>query len=379
MSHYVNNKVVIISNSSWNIINFRKGVVLSLIDHGYDAIVVAPKDKFVSDLQGLGCSYLNVSIDNKGINPLYDLYLILQYLNIFRNVKPDVILSYTVKPNIYGSIAASVFSIPIVSNISGLGTAFIRGGVLGKIVSILYKFSLKKSKRVFFQNNDDKELFLRNKLVSGTQVDTLPGSGVNLEYFKVKQKTVVGRSSKFVFLLIARLIWDKGIQEYIDAIRLIKEYNLDVRFQILGFLDVKNATAVSRDNIDLWVSEGIVEYLGVAEDVRPFIEMADCVVLPSYREGVPKTLLEAAAMGKPIIATDVEGCRDVVDNNINGYLCNVRDYQDLASKMGNMANLNNEKIKSMGDNSRKKMEFEFNERFVIDKYLSILDEITASI
>jgi len=179
----------------------------------------------------------------------------------------------------------------VINNISGLGTAFIKGGLLGKIVSFLYRVGLKRSKCVFFQNNDDKDLFLKKNLVAKGQVDILPGSGVNLKYFQPSNSDVTNKNQdEFVFLLIARLIWDKGIQEYVDAARLIKKDNSNIRFQILGFLDVDNQTAVLRSDVDSWVEEGIIEYLNATDDVRPFIEKSDCVVLPSYREGTPKTL-----------------------------------------------------------------------------------------
>jgi len=371
------NKIIITANSSWNIYNFRKGIVTELIDNGFDVVVVSPKDKYVDTLIELGCKYININISNRGINPLKDLYLIFQYLKIFKQVKPDVILTYTVKPNIYGSIAATVFSIPFVNNISGLGTAFIKGGTLEKIVSFLYKVSLRGSRLVFFQNNDDKKLFLRKKLVNKRQVDTLPGSGVNLEYYQLSNSNINNKyKDKFVFLLVARLIWDKGIQEYVDAARLIKKSNLKVRFQILGFLDVDNQTAVLKSDIDIWVQEDVIEYLGSADDVRDYIHKSDCIVLPSYREGTPRTLLEAAAMGKPIITTNVEGCREVVDDGINGYLCNVRDADDLAKKMKIILSMDYKDVVKMGLEGRKKMEIKFDEKIVIDKYMSIVRQIT---
>ncbi len=373
-----NRRIIISSNSVWNIVNFRKGIILEFIDNGFEVIVVAPKDRNISKLYDLGCEYVNINIDNKGINLFNDFYLFFQYVKIFKQIKPDVILTYTVKPNIYGSVATSVLSIPVVNNISGLGTAFIKGGLLAKIVSFLYKVSLKKSKRVFFQNNDDKDLFLSKGLIVNSQIDILPGSGVNLEYYQPSSSDIPYKNkSAFVFLLVARLIWDKGIQEYVDAARLIKKSNLKVRFQILGFLDVDNQTAVLRSDVDLWVEEGIIEYLGDVDDVRPFIEKSDCVVLPSYREGAPKTLLEASAMGKPVIATNVEGCRDVVDNGVNGYLCNVRDAHDLAKKMKAMLNMDFKAITQMGLKGREKMENEFDERIVIDRYVSIVNKIVS--
>jgi len=369
-------KIIISANSAWNVVNFRKGIVLELINHGFEVVVVSPKDEYVDKLCDLGCQHININVDNKGINPINDLYLFFQYLKIFYQVEPNVILTYTVKPNIYGSLAAYILSIPIVNNISGLGTAFIRGGLLGRIVNFLYKISLRKSECVFFQNHDDENLFLKKNLVTKGQVSVLPGSGVNLEYYQPTKSNIVNKDQdEFVFLLIARLIWDKGIQEYVDAARFVKKYNPKARFQILGFLDVDNQTAVSHSEIDLWVAEGIVEYIGVTEDVRPHINSSDCVVLPSYREGVPKTLLEAAAMGKSIITTEVEGCKDVVDDGVNGYLCNVRDYNDLAEKMQTMLTMNSKDIEQMGLNGRKKMEQEFDEKIVINKYISIVNKI----
>ena len=369
-------KIIICANSAWNVSNFRKGIILELIRNDFEVVVVSPRDDCVSKLCDLGCQYINIHIDNKGVNPINDLYLIFQYLKIFNQIKPDIILTYTIKPNIYGSIVANFLSIPVVNNISGLGTAFIAGGMLENFVSFLYKISLRKSRRVFFQNNDDKDLFLRKNLVVKKQIDTLPGSGINLIYYQ-PSNSIINDYNKdgFLFLLIARLIWDKGIKEYVDAARYIKSLNINVRFQILGFLDVDNRTAVPRSDIDLWVEEGVIQYLGETNDVRSFINNSDCIVLPSYREGTPKTLLEASAMGKPIIATNVEGCRDVVDDGESGYLCNVRDAYDLAKKMKVMLDMDSKAIEKMGLKGRKKMEKEFDERIVIDKYIFVVNKI----
>lgn len=365
-------KIIVSSNSAWNVYNFRKCIILKLINAGFEVVVVSPFDEYASKLCKFGCKYVNVSIDNSGVNIINDLYLIFQYLKIFFKIKPNAVLSYTAKPNIYGSIAASVYSIPVVNNVSGLGTAFIRGGVLGGVVSFLYKISLVKSKCVFFQNSDDRDLFLRKNLVTEGRVDILPGSGIDLKYYKVLN---IDNGADFIFLLVSRLIWDKGVQEYVDAARLIRKNSPNIRFQILGFLDVDNKTAISKFNVDNWVQEGVVEYLGCADDVRPFMQKSNCIVLPSYREGMPKTLLEAAAMGKPIITTDVEGCRDVVDNKVNGYLCNARDAYDLAKKIEIMLKMDPKDIKKMGLKGRDKMEKEFDEKIVIDKYMSVVDKI----
>jgi glycosyltransferase involved in cell wall biosynthesis len=374
---YSKKTVVIISNSTWNVFNFRVGIVKKLINNNFKVFVVAPNDNSAYKLIDLGCHHVDIKIDNKGVNFLLDLYLIFQYIKIFYQLKPSLILSYTIKPNIYGSIAATILSIPLVNNISGLGTVFIKGGMLEKIVSFLYKVGLKKAKRVFFQNNDDKNLFIRKNLVNKTQVDVLPGSGVDLRYYQPSVRHTPNKNQgEFIFLLIARLIWDKGIKEYVDAARIVKENTPNVKFQMLGFLDVENRTAVLRSDIDSWVNDGLVEYLGSADDVRPYIERSDCVVLPSYREGTPKTLLEAGAMRKPIITTNVAGCKDVVDDGKNGFICNVRDAVDLSNKMKQMASMDPVRLSKMGAMSRKKIEDIFDEKLVVGKYMSIIDRIS---
>ena len=372
-------KIIITSNSVWNVVNFRKGIILDIIDNNFEVIIVAPSDEYMPKLRKLGCKYININIDNSGVSPINDLYLIFQYLKVFYKVKPDVVLSYTVKPNIYGSIAANIYSIPIINNISGLGTAFIKGGALGNIVRWLYNISLNKSKHVFFQNNDDRGLFLNKNLVTREQSSNLPGSGVDLWYYQPINIDFSKRNSEFIFLLVARLIWDKGIKEYIDAARIIKRSNPSVRFQILGFLNVDNQTAVLQSDIDSWTREGVVEYLGDTDDVKFFIQESYCVVLPSYREGTPKVLLEAAAIGRPIITTNVEGCKEVVDDGVNGYLCNVRDANDLAEKMNTMINMDFKDIEKMGSMGRKKMEREFDEKIVINQYMSEVNQITEKL
>ena len=364
-------KIIVSSNSAWNVYNFRKCIILKLINAGFEVVVVSPFDEYASKLCKFGCKYVNVSIDNSGVNIINDLYLIFQYLKIFFKIKPNAVLSYTAKPNIYGSIAASVYSIPVVNNVSGLGTAFIRGGVLGGVVSFLYKISLVKSKCVFFQNSDDYEMFTSEGLVEKIKCDVLPGSGVDTSKFVPME--YVKKDDKFRFLLIARMLWDKGVGEYVEAAKIIKPKYPPVEFQLLGFLDVINKSAISKEQMQEWVDEGLVNYLGVSDNVKEEIVKADCIVLPSfYREGTPRILLESASMAKPIITTDNVGCRDVVDDGVNGYLCEVRNTQDLADKMEMMLNLSENERKLMGEAGRVKMINEFDEGIVIGKYMEAL-------
>ena len=366
-------RVVICANTAWNLHNFRAGLIRALIARGMEVVAVAPPDsKHGPMLESLGCRFVPLPMDSKGTSPLGDLRLLLGFLGIFRRLKPDCFLGYTIKPNIYGSFAARVLGICVINNVSGLGTAFVSESWLTRVARSLYRLALSRSKVVFFQNRDDLDLFVESGLVRSEQVRLLPGSGIDLQRFA---PVAIGRREAEgpVFLLIARLLWDKGVGEYVEAARRVKARLPSARFQLLGFLDVENRSAVNRDAVEAWVAEGLVEYLGRTDDVRPFIAGADCVVLPSYyREGVPHSLLEAAAMARPIITTDWIGCREVVDDGVSGYLCAVRDPASLATAVLRFIELPLRERLAMGAAGRAKMEREFDEKFVIDAYLEAI-------
>lgn len=369
-------KVVIALNTAWNLVNFRAGLIRALVAQGYEVVAVAPQDEFAPRLAALGCRFVACPMDNKGTHPGRDFLLFLRFLKLLRNERPDVYLGYTIKPNVYGSLAAHLSGIPVVNNIAGLGTTFIRKNWLTRLVRLLYKTALSRSHHVFFQNNEDKQLFIEQGLVAHDKVSRLPGSGVDLSMFCHEPVSQV-KDRPFYFLLVARLLWDKGVGEYVEAARLVHLRFPAAKFQLLGFLDVKNKTAISSAQMDAWVNEGVVEYLGVADDVKPYLAAADCVVLPSYREGVPHSLLEAAAIGRPIVTTDAVGCRDAVEHGVTGLLCRVADAADLAEKLLQIIELTDESRARMGLAGRKKMEIEFDEKFVIDLYVSLIDEIVS--
>jgi glycosyltransferase involved in cell wall biosynthesis len=311
-------------------------------------------------------------MDSRGANPLKDSALILELFGIYRKVKPDVILHYTIKPNVDGTIAAAMLGIPVINNVCGLGTVFLKDNLVSAIAIFLYKISFRFASKVFFQNPDDQKLFVDKKLVPAYAVDTLPGSGIDLSRF---QPISFKRNSKFTFLLISRLITDKGVLEFIEAVKKLRANGVDAHFQVLGAMDPLHKRGIKVDLIAEWINSGTIEYLGTTNDVREFIKNADCVVLPSYREGTPRTLLEAASSSKPIIATNVPGCNNVVEHNFNGFLCNLKDAEDLADKMQNMAALSDDKLKEFGKNGRAKMETEYDESLVINKYLAALNEL----
>jgi len=371
-------KIIITANTAWNLVNFRGGLISRLVSEGFEVIAVAPGDEYCDRLRLLGCRYVPLVMDNKGTHPVHDFQLMLGFLKIFFRERPDALLAYTVKPNVYASIAAKMAGVPVINNISGLGTAFIRGGWIAALVSLLYRIGLSRSACVFFQNGDDRTLFVEKGLAKRSQTDLLPGSGIDLKHFdSIKYPAVIRKDNEFVFLMVARLLWDKGVREYVEAARIVKKRNPETRFQLLGFLDVKNQTAVPREDVESWVREGIIEYLGTSDDVRPFLAGSDCVVLPSYREGTPRSLLEAAAMGKPLIATDVPGCREVVKDGMNGYLCAVRNSNDLADRMLKLIAMPSGLRLQMGCQSRNIAETRFDEQIVISKYLKTVDQITG--
>lgn len=352
---------------------FRMNLIKRLQTAGFQIYAVAPYDEYSEKLKDFGVEYLPISMDNKGTSPKNDLKLIYDLYTVYNELSPDCILHFTIKPNIYGSIAAKFLRIPVVNNITGLGTVFMKENLIQKVTKFLYKYSFKNVNKVFFQNKYDKEMFLINGLVDEKKVSLLPGSGIDTKKFlPMKTKR---NPTKITFLLIARVIRDKGIIEYVEAARIIKEKYLNTEFQILGQLGTINKSAISKDKVDQWQKENIINYLGTTEDVREHISNADCIILPSYREGTSKTLLEAASMAKPIVTTDVPGCNNVVSDGKNGYLCKVKDSIDLASKIEIIIKLSEADREQLGKNGRQKMINEFEEEIVIQKYLEAIEII----
>jgi glycosyltransferase involved in cell wall biosynthesis len=365
-------KIAVVLNTSWNIYNFRMNFVRQLMAQGHEVHTIAPVDDYTQQLREAGCIHHAIKMDSRGANPIKDSALILELFLIYKKVRPDIILHYTIKPNVYGTLAASLLKIPVINNVCGLGTVFLKENLVSAVAILLYRVSFRFASKVFFQNPDDMNLFVNRKLVPAESVDLLPGSGIDLNKFKPAE---FKRNKKFTFLLISRLITDKGILEYIDAVKSLKASGFDAHFQLLGPADPEHKRGIKLDVINEWVKSDTVEYLGSTNDVQKFIHNADCIVLPSYREGTPRTLLEASSSSKPIIATDVPGCNHVVKNYHNGLLCKLKDSNDLAEKMRELAGLDDEVLKTFGINGRLKMEAEYNESIVINKYLHALNQV----
>ena len=363
--------ILIVSNTSWYLYNFRLGLISLFLERGYQVFTLAPEDEFSFKLGKSGCHHIHLEMDNKGLNPIRDLMMKKRLSERYKEINSDLILHYTIKPVIYGSMAASNLGIPFVNNITGLGTTFIKRNWVTWLVKRLYRTSQKNANHVFFQNADDKELFSREKLIpENVPQEIIPGTGIDTDHFNVRPYP---EGNPVTFLLIARVLWDKGVGEFVEAARQLRLEFSDVRFQLLGFLDVLNRTAISRLQMQIWTEQGIIDYLGETDDVRSYISNADCVVLPSYREGLPRTLLEAASMGRPIIAADVTGCREVVDHGVNGYLCKAKDASDLSKKMKDMIKLSIDERREMGLRGRKKMEENFDEKIIVQTIVNRIE------
>lgn len=362
--------ILITVNSAWNIWNFRRSLVGALLADGHQITILAPYDESVPSLQAFGCRFIPLPMDVKGLNPAVDLWLVRRFGQYFRSERPDAILSYTVKNNVFGAMAAQPLGLPFIPNITGLGTAFLSGGMLRIIAEGLYRRAFRHPEVVFFQNSDDRDFFIARNLIRTTQAELIPGSGIDLKHFGMLP--LPSPKAPLIFLMIARLLRDKGIAEFVDAAARVKAHAPQARFQLLGALGPENRSAIDPKLVRGWHAEGVIEYLGHAPDVRPYIAAASCVVLPSYREGAPRTLIEAAAMGRPVITTDVPGCRSVVEDGVTGFLCAVRSGESLAQTCLKFLSLSDEARATMGEFGREKMNREFDQAIVISAYRRVL-------
>ncbi|HUU39523.1 MAG TPA: glycosyltransferase family 4 protein [Desulfatiglandales bacterium] len=377
MAKRMSKKIFLVSRCAWTLFNFRAGLMRKLIENGNKVVGGgAAGDGFEPKIEALGVKFNALPVDKKGINPRADVKLFWALYRWYKVQQPDIVHHFTIKPVIYGSIAARMAKIPkIVNTVTGLGYVFIdeKTTWLRRLVVGLYRLSLNCADFTFFQNQDDYDFFLSRGLVKKSGTALLPGSGVDCEHFSPVSGPNPLEKSQPTFLMVSRLLKDKGVYEFVEAARLVKEHYPKSRFQLLGRRDVRNPNVVPESDLKSWDNQGLVSWSGEVSDVRPIIAKSDVVVLPSYREGIPRALLEAAAMAKPIITTDAVGCREVVDDGINGLLVPVKDSSSLARAMERMIN-NPEMRKRMGKAGRKKVEREFDEKIVIQKILEVYDK-----
>ena len=364
-------RVCLVSNTAWSIYNFRHGLLHALCAAGVEVTVIAPRDRTFAPLTEMGCRCIDLRVASQGTNPLADLRTLAALYRCYRRIRPQAVFHYTIKPNIYGSIAAALARVPSIAVTTGLGYVFIRDSAAARVAKRLYRFAFRFPREVWFLNRDDLDAFRAASLLARPErTRLLHGEGVDLTHFAPAPWPAAKRTVDFV--LIGRLLWDKGVGEYVAAARRLKARYPQARFALLGPVGAANPSAIAQAEIVRWQNEGLIDYLGEATDVRPFIAAADCVVLPSYREGVPRTLLEAAALARPIVATDVPGCREAVEHGATGLLCAARDADALTAALAQIIDMDAAARAAMGARGRKKAEAEFDERAVIARYFASL-------
>lgn len=360
-------KILFLVNHDVVIYNFRLELVERLLKEGYEVHISSPYGERIDELVDLGCIYHEIEVERHGMNPLSELKLLSNYRSLLNEVKPDYIFGYTIKPNIYGAIAAKEKKIPFIANITGLGTAVENPGPVQKMMILLYKFAFTEVQKVFFQNTENRQFFIDHKIAIDKH-GLLPGSGVNLKRFSTKDYP---NDDVIRFAFISRIMKEKGIDQYLEAAKTIKEKYKNVEFHICGFCEKEYEGKLNEYN-----ENGIVIYHGMIRNVSEFLENIHCVVHPTYYpEGLSNVLLEACATGRPIITTDRSGCREVVDNGINGYKISQKNTQELVEAIDQFINLSFDEKKNMGLNGRKKVEKEFDRNIVIDKYMMEINKI----
>lgn len=365
--------ILFVDNSTRCFCLFRLPVAKVFIDKGYKVYVMSPPpyEYYSTQIKEVGAIHIPYEMSGK-FSPLGDLKLLIRYCRTYQKNKPDFVIHYTIKPNIYGSIAAKMNSIPSISIVPGTGSAFQNKGVISKIVIGLYRFAFKYSQKVWVLNEDDYNAFLSNGIVEKNRLEILPGEGVNISYYKATSE--YKRHSPFVFLYMGRMLREKGVEYIANASRILRQKGIsNFEVHLLGLVDGLSKDVISVEEIEGWEQEGLVRFLGSVPDVRKNIEDADCVLLPTfYGEGVPRSLMEACAMKRAVLASNNVGCRDVVENLYNGILCKSQNVDDLVDKMEYMMSLSGEQLNAMGMNGRKKVEEHFREEVIIQYYLKEL-------
>ena len=359
-------RILIICNSLSGLFSFRKELIEKFIEKKHLVYISAPASEYRNFFKDLGCKIIETEVNSRGKNIYQDLKLFKMYRKIIKNIKPDVVLTYTIKPNSYAGLICSKLKVPYIANITGLGSALENAGILQKITIILYRIGLKKAKCVFVQNYDNLEFLKKYKIVKNNY-KLIPGSGVNLEYHKLLPYP---KNENIIFLYISRLLYEKGIEEYLEVAKYIKSKYKKTEFHILGRCEEKKYIDMVKNLQD----RGIVIYHGAVEDVREFHKISNCTIQPSfYPEGMSNVLLESCASGRPIITTNRAGCKEIVEDGINGYVVECKDTDGLKEKVEKFILLSNEQKKQMGLNAREKVEQEFDRNIVINEYLKEME------
>lgn len=365
-------KIAVIENGLFSTYTMRDGLMRYLLQEGFDITVLTHTNSYVKQVEKSGIKVINIGSGNT--NPLKVLQYIIRLYKALKQLEPDVCLTFSIRPAIWGNFITRRLHIPTITNITGVGPLFSSKNIAYRMARLIYRQALQKTSKVFFQNFDDMNLFIEKRFVRKEVAERIPGSGI--DYEKFSPLFPERKNAPFTFLFIGRLIKDKGIFEYVQAARIIKKHRPDIIFNVIGPFWQQNlkSNTITKSDLQNWITEGIIDYEGEKKDVRKFIAEADCVVLPSYREGASNILMEASSMEKPVITTNTTGCRDIVEDRVTGMLCRVGDAADLADKMAEMIGLTPDERTLMGQRGRQKVIREFDKKIVLAAYKRAIDQ-----
>jgi len=364
-------KILILGNSETVIYNFRLELVERLLADGHEVVISSPPGEKITKLVALGCLHETVEMNRRGTNPLSEIKLLLHYYKLMKRTQPDIVFSYTIKPNIYGALAAKRYGISYVTNVTGLGSALENAGLLQKIMVQLYKIALSQVQTIFFQNEKNREFFTTHNIAVDKH-SLLPGSGVNLERFELLDYPSTEETTDFVF--ISRIMKEKGIDEYLKAAKYIKEKYPKTNFHIAGYFEEDY-----EEMIENYHNQGIIIYHGLLNDVREILGKTHCTVLPSYHEGMSNVLLESAASGRPVLASNIHGCKETFEEGVSGFGLEPRSAQSLIATMEGFLSLSHQEKQQMGLAGRAKMEKKFSRQIVVSNYLQELDKVAEKV
>lgn len=366
-------KIVVIENGLLSTYTMRDGLMKRLLKENFEVIVLTHTNRFVEQVEKSGLKVVNVGSGN--INPLKVSKYIYNLYSALKKIEPDVCLTFSIRPAIWGNIVTRLLKIPTVTNITGVGPLFTSKNIAYRVARSVYRRALSKTKKVFFQNNDDMDLFIEKNFVTPEVAERIPGSGVDYKKFSPVLRPEKN-NRHFTFLFIGRLIKDKGIFEFVEAARIIRKKYPRVDFNVIGpfWHQTFKSNTIRQTDLKNWIEEGLIDYEGEKKDVRKYIAAADCIVLPSYREGTSNILLEAASMEKPTITSNTTGCKEIVEDSVTGFLCKVKDSTDLALKMEKMIQLSPDERTAMGKRAREKIIKEFDKEIVLQAYLKAIRE-----
>lgn len=358
-------KILILANNDVGLYKFRKELIQELIHRGNKIVVSVPDGELIPDIKNLGVKVILTDVDRRGINPLTDMKLLLKYFRMEATLKPDLVITYTIKPNVYGGVVSRILRIPYAENITGLGTTFQTENLIKKLVCFLYKISSRRAKVVFFENEENKQIFLKHHLIREEQACKLNGAGVNLDEYPYTGYP--DESEPIRFLFIGRVMKEKGVDELFEAARKIKKEYPKVVFDIVGPMEDEYGSVIQKME-----EEGVINYYGYQKDVRPFIVRCSCFVLPSWHEGMANTNLESASSGRPIITSNIPGCMEAVKNNMSGFLCKTKNSDDLYKVIKKFIELPYEDRKAMGLTGRKYIEEVFDKKKIVARTIEFL-------